>query len=441
MLKWKRVFALLLICAFALAGCAGQNAATDTSSAGLSPASTIEVVVSSALSPSAAPTPTPEALPDIGALTAQYHVATGVTLTWKPFTTGLTCALERRDDDATGFSNETTQESGDSLFKTISVVDSEAGTFTDSEPGPGGAQPVYRLCASDGQRAAHSQEAQCFVPFEFGNTGGNLQNGGLVCEKSGAVYRLGVQSDEIGIYAIDAAGSAALLVKGIASQINVAEGYLYYISQATGKLYRVPLTGGEPALVCSEKMLFVLAVGSRVFGTLDRSGALVVMNADGSGRETLDRGGCFDLGADGQTLYYTNTVAGQFVMRDLVTGETHQMPLAGRSFAQLLNGRVYYQDESNGKRLTSCLPDGSDLLVLMDQAVTGVNATERGVYFISRVNGDTPYWVALDGSDMRQLASVRGDYINTMGGDVMLIDTDGKFYQVGDDGTVTRLYG
>ena len=427
MLKGKRAFALLLLCALMMTtGCAGQNAATETTSSELSPASTIEVVVSTTRTP--APTPTPEPLPDIGTVLVQYDAATGMTLTWAPFATRLTCTLERRDSE-------------DGTFETVSTVDSEAGTFTDAEPGTGGAQPVYRLCASDGERAAYSQEAQSFVPFDFGSTGGNLQNGGIVCDKDGVVYRLGIQEDEIGIYSIDAAGIVTLIVKGISSQINVAGDYMYYLSQSTSKLYRVLFSGGEPELVCDEKMLFVLAVDDRIYGTLDRSDALVVMNADGSGMEKLENGGCFDLGANGQTLYYTNTDSGQFVMRDLVTGETLQIPMAERGFAQLLNGRVYYQDESNGKKLTSCLPDGSDVRVLLDQAVSGVNVTERGVYCINRSDGDTPYWVALDGSDMRQLASVSGDYICTLGEEVMLIDADGKFYQIGDDGTVTRLYG
>ena len=165
------------------------------------------------------------------------------------------------------------------------------------------------------------------------------------------------------------------------------------------------------------------------------------MDMDGGGMETIEPRGCYDLGAYGHTLYYTNTKTGEFVMRDLATAETTSIAMTERGFAQIWDGRIYYQDETNGKRLTSCALDGSDVQVLLDASVTGVNVTERGVYCINRSDGDTPYRVALDGSTAQQLAAVQGDYVNTLVEGILLINADGQFYQVGDDGTVSKLYG
>jgi hypothetical protein len=187
-------------------------------------------------------------------------------------------------------------------------------------------------------------------------------------------------------------------------------------------------------------MVFALVSGSAIYGTLDEGDTLAVMNTDGSGMETLAEG-CFDLGADGQTLYYTNTETGEFVMRSLVTGETQFFALSKRGFAQLFDGRVYYQDESNGKKLTSCAADGSDATVLLDQPVSGVNVAAGGVYCVNRSDGSAPYLVSFDGSDKQRLASAAGDYINTMGEDLLLINAAGKFYQIGEDGSVIVLYG
>ena len=345
---------------------------------------------------------------DIGTLVAQYDTSKGMVITWAPFVTEFECTIERKDSAVVAFAFVTAEDSADSVFKTISTVDSEAGMYTDSSPGSGGAQPVYRLCVSDGERTAYSQEAKIEIPFDFGSTGGNLQNGGIACEKDGVVYRLGIQEDEIGIYALDMAGGETMIAKGIASQINVAGGYLYYLNQSTSKLYRVPLSGGEPELICDEKLLFVLVIGSQIYGTFYGSDALFVMNADGSGMETLETRDCYDLGAYGHTLYYTNTDTGQFVMRDLITGEVTSIPMAERGFVQIWGDHIYYQDETNGKRLTRCALDGSDAQVLLDQSVTGINVTERGVYCVNRSDRNTMYRVALDGSESQQLTTVEG---------------------------------
>ncbi len=425
MFKTKGLLTLLLCAVMLFSGCAGQNASTSGTPSALSPAPTMRA--SSTPTKTVKPTTTVAPLPDIGTLIAKYN-SSGVVITWAPFVTQFKCTLERRDN-------------ADETYKTISKIDGQLGTYTDEKPGLSGAKLAYRLCITDGSRKAYSKEAECEVPFDFGSTGGNLQNGGLVCEKDGVIYRIGIEDDEIGIYSLPPAGTAKLLVKGIASQINVAGGYLFFIKQATGELYRVKLAGGEPELVCGEKMVFALAIGNLVYGTLAEDNSLVVMNADGTELRTLETSGCFDLGAYGQTLYYTHTASAEFCMRDLVSGDTKRIPMAARGYAQLLNGRVYYQDESNGGKLTNCAIDGTDEKVLLEQPVTGLNVTERGVFCVNRGDGDTLYRVALDGTKAQQLATVTGDYVNTIGEDLLLINAAGRFYQIGEDGTVTKLYG
>jgi hypothetical protein len=420
----KKWVALLMICALAIsAGCTGQ---VPSGSASVSPANTLKATATPAAAKTPAPTPTP--LPDAGTLIAQFDVSKGMVLTWAPFVTDFTCTIERRDSVGTA-------------FRTLSTVKSEAGTYVDTVPGDGGAKPVYRLCVSDGTRKAYSQEAQGEVAFEVGNTGGNLQNGGLTCESGGILYRIGIQGDVIGIYKVTEAGEATLVVAGIASQLNVANGFLYYVSQATGGLYRIVLPDGDPELVCRDKLLFALVVDDRIYATLADGGALIVMDGDGSSRETLVPKGCYDIGLDGQTLYYTNTASGEFCMRNLTSAKTTSFPMSGRCYAQMFNGRVYYQDENNGKRLTSCTSEGGDVQVLTEVAATGLNVTSRGIYFINKDDGNTPYRVALDGTGAQQLASVSGDYTSVLGDDLLLIDAAGKFYQIRDDGTVIRLYG
>jgi hypothetical protein len=224
----KQISAMLLVCVLAVSvGCTGQDAQPPASG---SPSPVAAASASGTPAPTSAATLEP--LPDIGTLAAKYDAARGMVITWAPFVTDYSCTLERRDGE-------------DEEYEAISRVDAQKGQFTDPAPGFSGTELVYRLRVSDGSRAAYSQEAKITIPFDFGNTGGNLQNGGLACEKDGIIYRLGIEDDEIGIYAVAPDGNATLLVKGIASQINVSGGFLYYIKQATGELFRIPLTGAS----------------------------------------------------------------------------------------------------------------------------------------------------------------------------------------------------
>ena len=99
------------------------------------------------------------------------------------------------------------------------------------------------------------------------------------------------------------------------------------------------MTGGEPELICRDKLLFALAVDDRVYATLADGGALIVMDGDGSNRETLRRArDCYDIGVYGPTLYYTNTDSGEFCMRDMITGDYQEAyRWSRRGFAQLWN--------------------------------------------------------------------------------------------------------
>jgi hypothetical protein len=128
-------------------------------------------------------------------------------------------------------------------------------------------------------------------------------------------------------------------------------------------------------------------------------------------------------------------------MMDLITGETTTIPMSDRGFAQLQDGRIYYQDENNGRKLSSCALDGSDVQVLLDSQVTGINVTAGGIYCVNRSDGKSLYFVSLDGATAQQMADISLDYVNTMGNELLLINAKGKIYVYDASGTVTKLLG
>ena len=210
--------------------------------------------------PMPAATPTSQPLPKIEDLSAEW--ADGIVLTWKPQSGHFECVLERKD--GTGFTE-------------VGRTDIGSGQITDQEPGQAGTTPVYRLTVTDGEAMAYSNEASAMIPFKFGNTGGNLANGGISCEQDGLIVRLDIVDGVVGLYAISTANGKELLAEGLASQLNISDGYLYYLSDVanqnrSGLLFRVPLDGSsEPEQIYDQRLVFVLTAGTRIFGTLDEA--------------------------------------------------------------------------------------------------------------------------------------------------------------------------
>lgn len=374
--------------------------------------------------------PTLEPLPEIDDLSIEWDSDTGAVLTWNAFECAFDCFIEQK---------EVKEEN----FEKLSDVDTAQGTYTDMGLSEGD-EHTYRIGIVDNDRSVYSNEVTITVPFEFGSTGGNLSNGGISCEQNGLVCRLYVNDGTAGIYA-ESEGQTRLIVEDIASQLNISGDYLYYLSDVgnrnrSGLLYRVSIDGSQqPEQLFDDRIVFVLTTKSKIYVTLENSGALVVMNLDGTQPETLVEKDCYDLGGYEQILYYTNTDQKVFCMMDLISGEISTIPLSERGFAQIFENRVIYQNESDGKKLYSCALDGSDQKVLLDAEVTGINVNEAGVYCVNEDDGNKPYLIAFDGSDSHKLADVSADYIAVSGGDVIFYDAKGRFYIMNDAGEVTAL--
>lgn len=260
----------------------------------------------------------------------------------------------------------------------------------------------------------------------FGAAGGNLANGGSWCYADGVLYGMLMKGGKYGIYAQNKSGGKKL-ADGIGSQLNVLDGFLYYLSYPQGLLFKVPTDGSaKPRKLSDSAMLFLLVADSRIYYTLKDSAALYSMGTDGSGVKPVSTGKCYDLGGSGTTIYYTDTIKGAFCMLDTATGKTSTLPMKNRGFAQLMGGKVYYQNEADGMKLYCCNPDGSGRKVFYAKAVTAINVTDQYVYFSGSAGKGPVYRANPDGSDVKKVADVKAEFICLAGQDLYIVSDAGK---------------
>ena len=280
------------------------------------------------------------------------------------------------------------------------------------------------------------------APLTFGATGGNLLNGGSWCFKDDVLYGMQrIASNKFGIFAQKKDGSIKL-AEGIGSQLNVADGFLYYLSYPNGILYKVPLDASKtPVKLSEDKMLFLLVAGDRIYYTLDSNAALYVTTIDGSGKKLVSDGKCYDLGGYGNLVYYTDIKSKSFCMINTFTGKVASIPMSGRGFVQIIGERVYYQNEADGKKLYSCKLDGTDSRMIYDKAITGLNAAGEAVYFADNSGSGKIFLMNPSGDGMKQVAGIKAEFISICDQELYIVSNQktGTIYNLNKNGELKKL--
>jgi hypothetical protein len=263
------------------------------------------------------------------------------------------------------------------------------------------------------------------ITIPFGAEGGNLQNGGS-WNYTGRLYGMGMSDGVIGLYTADANGSKTRLAEGYVSQVNVMGGYAYFLSlpnpaKASGYINRVLLDGaGAPEKLSTDKAIFLLASGDRLYYTLDGSGNLCSIALDGTGKEVLVKGKCGRLCGESGTVYFENDSKKTLCSLNVVSGEIGSVKLDYSGYGQVMNEVFYYRDVK--KQLCACALDGTGKKVLYKGPVDAVNASGGNIYFADKSNGSFPCSILPDGTGMKVLAETPVDYIIRAGENTYLIN-------------------
>lgn len=201
-----------------------------------------------------------------------------------------------------------------------------------------------------------------------GNTSGNLNNGGLFCEKDGTIYF--ANPSQLGcLYAMNSdCTNIRRLNNDCVQSINVDENYIYYsrIKFATdniaailnGHVYalvRTSKNASHPKLLDSNPVGVVNLCGNYLYYqhyTNDDAYSFYRVKIDGEENECISKNGYIPACADDGIIYYTGVTDDHNIYRySTTTGVSSLFIEANAYMVDVQGSYVYYIDLSSGYRL------------------------------------------------------------------------------------------
>lgn len=247
-----------------------------------------------------------------------------------------------------------------------------------------------------------------------GNTAGNLNNGGLFCERDGVVY-FSNSFDEDTIYRMNSDESNIEKISNVrACNLLVGGDYIYYfqlgVTGETGlggvrtphSYNRSKTDGSKATSLVREVVTNAQLVDNTLYllVTAPAGPRLISINTDRTGEKEIAKYIINPASAQNGFIYYNNTVGDHYLHRfDPVSG-MDSVVLEENIWYPIANGDyVYYLDLNNDYQLRRYSLSGNSIEILTKEKVQAFNVGYGYIYF--QTMGDTPglYCMNLDGSN------------------------------------------
>ena len=300
-------------------------------------------------------------------------------------------------------------------------------------------------------------------PSDFGNTAGNLHNGGLFFEMDGKVYFANPNDNDC-LYSMDLDETHLKRLSSMRTKyISGANGFLYFYMDSTKKagkatglgaatnqfgIYRCKVNGRNQECLIRDFTGQMQLCGEYVYFQLQKQGGgtLEKIRVDKRDKKTVNTAEmispvCYDNGViyytgvnndhsihaidthagdrtydvlsghyffpvvTGGYIYYLNGDSNYSLWRtNLYSGET-EIVTSERVDNFTMDNQYIYYTYSNGllSQLKRCDLDGDNQFVLFQGVTNSLNLTSKYLYFKVYGNDDVMYHIPLDGS---QIASV-----------------------------------
>ena len=233
-----------------------------------------------------------------------------------------------------------------------------------------------------------------------GNTGGNLYNGGMFCEKNGTVY-FANPNDGYRLYCMSVFGGECMkLCEDSVAYINADDNYIYYTRRANSDadddfmgitsvysyaLCRVDPNGKNQVILDSDPCMCACLVGDFIYYLhYDKKNSTDVyrIGIDGENREKVSSGTSLTCSAYDNVLYYNGTQTDH----NLYSINAHT-----GSLAMIYEGNAWQPTYSNGYLYFLNLTDDYTLcridlgtyeaVTLIDESVQDFNIHGNTIYY------------------------------------------------------------
>lgn len=252
----------------------------------------------------------------------------------------------------------------------------------------------------------------CENPEIYGNTSGNIKNGGYIAEKDGWIYYQN-SSDNGYLYKVRADGSdKKLIIEDKSKYINVIGDWIYYQNESeNGYLFKIRADGSERTQLEIGSSSYINVVGDWIYFV--REDGIFKIKTDGTERTQITKDACYGMIVKGDWIFYTTAGGRISKIRIDGTGE-NSLGVKGAWYDVSDDGEWIYYYEINTS-LYKVRADGSEKLQLNSDKSYNINVSGDWIYYCSNDEGGYIFKIRPDGSEKTQLnddKSCFGYFIN-----------------------------
>ena len=251
---------------------------------------------------------------------------------------------------------------------------------------------------SDGVFNRDEEEQPAY--FTYGNTSGNIANGGYVAVQGDTIY---------------------------------FTTYSRYQNNSDGALYKMTLDCTGSQQICDDSAWYLNIVGDTIYYCNDYQ--IYSIKTDGSDRQVVSHDAAYFLNVVNDRIYYIHNSYG---MGRTGEGKIHSVKTDGSDEHSItadstycfivVGDTIYYSNYNDGGKLYSIKTDGSDRIKLNDDSSDRINAADGYIYYCNADDGGRIYRISIDGSDRRLFVDVRSSYVNVVGDTIYYNDRSNHDY-------------
>ncbi len=271
---------------------------------------------------------------------------------------------------------------------------------------------------------------------QYGNTKGNIQEAGLICENNGTLYYSDLNNNYI--YKTDMKDGEKIQLNSQTSyEINVMGDHIYYINGETGSIYKMKTDGTENERIFDKRADKLITTKDHLFfRVLSETAPSRLYRSDLNGENVkLLVDGMEDYVVNGNKIYYTDNNG--FLYEADIDGR-HVIKLSDVKAADInySGGNIYFGNMDDGFKLYCMSIDSEEAELLVDKECRNINLNGDCIYFRNQSDGGSLWRTDLDGN-AEAIAEGSITHINVFGQYVLFYRaTENSGYFVYD--TVSR---
>ena len=276
--------------------------------------------------------------------------------------------------------------------------------------------------------------------FVYGNTSGNIANGGMVAMQDDRIYFANAQ-DQSRLYSINTDGSDyRKLLHYRARAINIYDDRVYYIGEGnySGEgISCVELNGNDERTLTYEKPDCLNIVNGKVYFINRRDGLnIFIMDLTGENRQRLNYDVSGNLMVVGGRIYYTNEDdGGRIYSMDISGGYRKKINDDKSGCLNVIGDRIYYVNYDDNGAIYGIGIDGDERIKINDEPSGHINVSGDRIYYVSFADDQSIYSMSTGGEDREKLNDVFSKNINIAGGRIFYLSENDTLHTMKTDGS------